>query len=91
MRPPMLQKHIALAIRHAIDLCNMLIGYARVSTNEQDAAAQVQALMPPAARSSSAKKRQVGDGIARNCIACLDKSARAMSSWSGSSTASRAR
>ena len=29
---------------HAIHLCNLLIGYARVSTNEQDAAAQVQAL-----------------------------------------------
>jgi DNA invertase Pin-like site-specific DNA recombinase len=39
-----LQKHIALAIAHAIDLRNMLIGYARVSTNEQDATLQAQAL-----------------------------------------------
>ena len=43
-RPYTLQKHIALLIGHAIHLCNMRIGYARVSTNEQDAAAQVQAL-----------------------------------------------
>ncbi|MGB2608758.1 MAG: recombinase family protein [Isosphaeraceae bacterium] len=39
-----MQKHIALAIGHATRLCNLLIGYARVSTNKQDAAAQVQAL-----------------------------------------------
>ena len=39
-----LQKHIAFAIGIAIDLCNLLIGYARISTNEQDTTAQVQAL-----------------------------------------------
>src|SRR3984893_11515786 len=41
---PGLQKAIALAHSFAIPLCNMLIGYARVSTNEQDTAAQVGAL-----------------------------------------------
>jgi len=39
-----LQKHIAIAIRCAIDLRNMLIGYARISTSEQDTKAQVAAL-----------------------------------------------
>jgi DNA invertase Pin-like site-specific DNA recombinase len=40
----MLQKHIALVQASAIRLCNMRIGYSRVSTNEQDTTAQVQAL-----------------------------------------------
>ena len=39
-----LQKHIAISIASAIDLCIMLIGYARISTIEQDTRAQVTAL-----------------------------------------------
>ncbi len=39
-----LQKHIAISITSAIDLCIMLIGYARISTIEQDTKAQVTAL-----------------------------------------------
>ena len=41
---PGLQKAIALDHSFAMPLCNMLIGYARVSTNEQDTATQVGAL-----------------------------------------------
>ena len=39
-----LRKHIAMSIVSAIDLCIMLIGYARISTLEQDTKAQVTAL-----------------------------------------------
>ena len=38
------QKYIAIASASAIDLCIMLIGYARISTIEQDTKAQVAAL-----------------------------------------------
>src|ERR1035441_8143971 len=44
MRHSPLQKLIANGFYNAIYFCNMLIGYARVSKNEQDASTQVAAL-----------------------------------------------
>ena len=44
MRRSSLQKLIANGIYNAIYFCNMLIGYARVSKNEQDTSTQAQAL-----------------------------------------------
>jgi len=76
---PGLQKAIALDHSFAIPLCNMLIGYARVSTNEQDTATQVGALNPQDASGSFARKLPAAVGIGLNCIDFLTSFERRMS------------
>jgi predicted amidophosphoribosyltransferase len=67
----------------------MLIGYAGVSSNEQDTAAQVAALK--AAKCERIYREQAsGAGTGSNCSGCWISYARAMCWWCGNSTGSRA-
>ena len=69
----------ALAHSFAIPLCNMLIGYARVSTNEQDTAAQVGALKSAGCERIFREKASGGRWDRPNCIDFLTSFERRMS------------
>ena len=76
---------------NAIGLCNMLIGYARVSTNEQDAAAQVQALKSAGCEIIFREKASGGRWDRPELHRLLGQLRKGDSSWSGNSIACHAR
>ena len=61
----------------------MMLGYARVSTNEQDTAAHVSALNPPVVKRFFLRRLQQLDGTAQSCIAFWTNCGRAMYSLCG--------
>jgi Resolvase, N terminal domain len=68
----------------------MLIGYARVSSNEQDNAAQVAALKAAKCERIYREQESGGRWVGPNCSGLWISSVRAMCWWCGNSTGSRA-
>ena len=87
-----MHKDIAKSSKIATGLYTMLFGYARVSTQDQDTAAQIAALQSAGCELIFQETQpQAADGNGQNCIACSGDSRKEIWLLSGSSTACRDR